>query len=244
MGIKVGHMPKLDKWLAKNPYKRLGGPSIDWAGGVAASRMIPRLQAAIKNQTGDFLDQFIALKAEYPDTVDENVIVGYMLINLLAGADTTAITLRAIIYYLLKNPKAYANAVEALDNANLTFPIQYSATEKLPYFNAVVREAMRLHPGIGMTLERVVPPGGLPLRDGRIVPPDTIVGLNPWAIHRSAEVYGDDVEQFRPERWLKQKDESESDFQARLKVMKDTDFTFGRLSCPTTCCWFSYQDQC
>ena len=58
--------------------------------------------------------------------------------------------------------------------------------------NAVVREAMRLHPGIGMALERVVPAGGLPLKDGRVVPPGTVVGLNPWVIHRDRGVYGED----------------------------------------------------
>jgi cytochrome P450 len=173
-------MPVLDKWMAKNPYFRIGGPSIDWAGKYAAMRLIPRLQAEKKDQTGDFLDHFIQLKESFPDTVDDNVIVGYMLVNLLAGADTTAITLRAIFYYLLKNPGAYKKLVDELDDSKLSMPVEYSATDELPYFNAVVKEAMRLHPGIGMSLERVVPPGGMELRDGRIIPEGTIVGLNPW----------------------------------------------------------------
>ncbi len=28
------------------------------------------------------------------------------------------------------------------------------------------------------------------------------VGANPWAIHRDTEVFGPDVEAFKPERWL------------------------------------------
>lgn len=32
----------------------------------------------------------------------------------------------------------------------------------------------------------------------------TVVGANPWVIHRSKEVYGEDVEDFRPDRWLKE----------------------------------------
>lgn len=228
----VGNMPPLDKWLAKNPYKRIGGPSIDWAGKYAAMRLFPRMTAGkATGQKPDFLDHFIKLKDDFPDTVDDNVIVGYMLINLLAGADTTAITLRAIMYYLLKEPQAYGKTVAELHAARLTMPVQYAETEKLEYFNAVVREAMRLHPGIGMALERVVPAGGLPLKDGRVIPPGTIVGLNPWVVHRDRNVYGDDAEQFRPERWLKQEKEWDEDFQARSKAMKDADLTFGMFSC-------------
>jgi cytochrome P450 len=32
----------------------------------------------------------------------------------------------------------------------------------------------------------------------------TVVGANPWVIHRNKEVYGEDVEDFRPDRWLKE----------------------------------------
>ena len=226
-------MPPLDKLLAKNPYYRLGGPSIDWAGAYAAQRMIQRFQSlgAAKEKDAkaqnDFLDFFIALKASDPDTVDDNVVVGYMLINLLAGADTTAITLRAIFYYLLRSPAAYAKLVAELDAAQLSHPIGYRETESLPYFNAVVKEAMRLHPGIGVLLERVVPEGGLQLADGSTVPTGTIVGLNPWVIHRDAAVFGEDVEDFKPERWLRGEREGEAEYEARMKGMRESDLTFG-----------------
>ena len=91
----------------------MGGPSLDWAGKFAANRLFPRLQATEKNHNGDFMDAFIELKSEYPDTVNDNTIIGYMLINILAGSDTTSITLRAIIYYLLKTPEAYEKTVKS-----------------------------------------------------------------------------------------------------------------------------------
>ena len=31
-----------------------------------------------------------------------------------------------------------------------------------------------------------------------------IIGANPWVIHQDTEVYGEDVEAFRPDRWLKE----------------------------------------
>ena len=37
----------------------------------------------------------------------------------------------------------------------------------------------------------------------------TIVGANPWVIHRNTDVYGDNVEEFRPERWLEKDDKGD-----------------------------------
>lgn len=30
------------------------------------------------------------------------------------------------------------------------------------------------------------------------------VGVNPWVIHRNQDVFGEDVEEFRPDRWLQE----------------------------------------
>ena len=72
-----------------------------------------------------------------------------------------------------------------------------------------------------------MPASGLALPDGRVIPAGTIVGMNQWVVTRSTKIYGDDVEVFRPERWLRGGDESEAEAEMRLKRMKDLDFTFG-----------------
>lgn len=50
-------------------------------------------------------------------------------------------------------------------------------------------------------MERVVPAGGA-IIDGNVVPEETIVSCSTWVIHRHKPIYGDDVEVYRPERWL------------------------------------------
>ena len=44
---------------------------------------------------------------------------------------------------------------------------------------------------------------------------------------RNKTIFGKDADIYRPERWLRCEDESEVDYEARLKKMKDADFTFG-----------------
>jgi len=30
----------------------------------------------------------------------------------------------------------------------------------------------------------------------------TVIGVNPWVVHRGTAVFGEDAESFNPERWL------------------------------------------
>ena len=76
-----------------------------------------------------------------------------------------------------------------------------------------------MHPAPGLIMERVVPPQGVEII-GEHIPGGTIVGCNAWVIHRRAEVFGEDCDQFRPERWLDAGPE-------QLKLMKSSMFQFG-----------------
>jgi hypothetical protein len=66
---------------------------------------------------------------------------------------------------------------------------------------AVIKEAMRMHPGVGFPLERVISSPGAKLCDVDI-PSGTIVSVNAWVIHQNQDIYGHDADVFRPERWL------------------------------------------
>lgn len=84
-----------------------------------------------------------------------------------------------------------------------------------------------MHPVVGHIFERVVPASGLTLSDGTILPPGTIVGVNPWVIHYKESIFGKDPHEFKPERWLKSETEDDSMHDVRIKKMKDADMAFG-----------------
>lgn len=222
--------------MDKNPIKRFGPPTFAWANKFSIEALVKRQQDmkdGAPKEYDDFLDKFLQAKEKHPELVDDHMVVIYLLSNVLAGSDTTAITLCAATYYVLKNPEVQRKLEKELDDANLQFPVSWKATQSLPYLDAVMLEAMRIHSGVGLMLERIVPKEGFTLPDGRYIPGGTLVGMNPWVIHRNEEVFGSDVETFRPERWLQLDDETEEAYEARKKKMKGSNLAFG--AGPRTC---------
>ena len=182
---------------------------------------------------GDLLSMFLKAQAERPDFMtDERVLV--MAVSMaFAGSETTAISLAAVFYYLSKNPRCYYKLKEEIETGieNGTIDnrpdglVTWAESQKLPYLDACIKEAFRLHPAAGLPLERVTPPQGVEIC-GEHIPGGTIVGCNAWVIHRRKEVYGDDVDYYRPERWLEAKKE-------QLKEMNACMLQFG--AGPRTC---------
>lgn len=237
----IGQMPWLDRLLKKNPvFARLNsstGPVAAFALDKLRARLVAEEQQKFDQKTGsrsalDFVDKFLRAKELHPEVVDDGQVLSYVITNLFAGSDTTAISLRAILYYTLRHPQVYSKLVSELDDAHaqgrLSIPVAWKESQQLSYFIAVVSEALRLHPAVGLILERVVPQGGLELSNGTLLPAGTIVGASPWVVHRDKTIFGDDVDSFRPERWMRAETESEAEFERRLKLMNGATFTFGK----------------
>ncbi|EWG52238.1 hypothetical protein FVEG_11028 [Fusarium verticillioides 7600] len=229
---QIGQVPFMDRLLNKNPIVRIGPPDMSHITHFAITQLQRRLEQRdqdIHLEEPDFLDHFIDGMNRNPDSVDASLVLNFLLGNILAGADTTSIALRAIFDFLLQNPHAMAKLkaeilAEGFDDDAV---VPYSTARSLPYLDAVVRESLRMHPSVAMPLERYVPDTGLTLPDGSFVPPGVSVGLSPYIIGRNERVWGEDANEFRPERWLKTEDEDDEDYQRRLRKMNSADLTFG-----------------
>ena len=176
---------------------------------------------------GDLLSMFLQAKDDRPEFFDDSRILTMAVSMAFAGSETTGISLAAVFYYLLKNPQCYRRLVEEIDTAvsqrtimdRPTGLVSWAESQKLLYLDACIKEAFRLHPAAGLPLERVVPSQGADICGERIKG-GTIVGCSAWVIHRRPEIYGERVEDYRPERWL------EADKEAR-KEMEACMFQFG-----------------
>ncbi|KAF2030628.1 pisatin demethylase [Setomelanomma holmii] len=240
----VGQMPILDRLLWKNPItlfaQRIGldksihpvtlfalNRSNERAGQVDKIKRFGLSDDEKANPRGiDLLSKFAQASHDHP-FMDDNRILSTCTSMVFAGSETTAISLSAVFYFLVKHPRVYAKLMQELDEAVANGSIEsrpdrtvsWPEAQKLPYLDAVVQESFRLHPAPGLILERVVPPQGMHIVD-TFVPGGTIVGCNAWVVHRRPEVFGVDIDVFRPERWIEASPE-------KLKEMKGTMLQFG-----------------
>ncbi|KAJ4252350.1 hypothetical protein NW762_010948 [Fusarium torreyae] len=155
--------------------------------------------------TEDFLTKFLAKHSADPSNFTSFLVLSGCVSNMVAGSDTTAISLSAVMYYLLKNPACMAKLREEVDSftskGQLSHHPTYKESQQMPYLQAAIKEALRLHPATGLPLERVVPKGGATI-SGRFFPEGAIVGINTWVAHRDRNIFGQDADEFSPERWL------------------------------------------
>lgn len=226
----VGQVPWLHKLLVGNPLLPLVMPAIETfnpAVNFAVKCMKLNKEGMDSNQD-DFLVRFQKMAAESArggvnGAFGDIDIINHTSTNVLAGSDTTAIALRSIIHNLITSPMCYNKLLREIDEwqeaGRLSDPVKESEARQMPYLQAVVKEAMRLHPSVGMLLERHVPKGGVTIC-GKFFPEGYVVGINPWVVGRDKGVYGEDADVFRPERWL------EADAE-RLKEMERSSLAFG-----------------
>ncbi|KAK0667055.1 cytochrome P450 [Cercophora samala] len=230
---KIGQMPWLDSILAKNPLARFlpEGSSPIVAFALARARERSNISEVEKttthHNTKDFMSRFLEAKEKNP-AVPDWFVTAWATSNVLAGSDTTAIMMRAIIYFLIKHPDCLGKLMEELSQADqegrLSDIVTWKESRNLPYLDACVKEAGRLHPVIGLPLERVVGKGGVELCEVHFEE-GTIVGMNPWVVHRNKDVFGNDADEFKPERWL-------CDRERRVKMERSLlTFGAGRRTC-------------
>lgn len=147
----------------------------------------------------------------------------HVTLLIQAGADTTGTALGSIFRFISTSPTAWARAQAEIDEADraghLSSPVLYEETRRhLPYLVACIKEGLRLNPPATNLFARIAPQGGIVI-DGHFVPAGTEITSHAYTMQRDHEFFGEDADEFRPERWLK--DEKKS------LEMEAVQFTFG-----------------
>ncbi|KAK7420783.1 hypothetical protein QQX98_002587 [Neonectria punicea] len=233
---QVGQIPFLDLLLKKNPVKiwmakhgllNASNPVAEFAKSHIAERQREEESGEAKAvPRRDFLNRFKEARAKNPDFITEQLVLALTVANMFAGSDTTGITMRAVFYFLLKSPPTMEKLLKELSEqskagrfARDDALVQWDEVRTLPYLGAVINEALRCHPAVGLTLERLVPANGVTI-SGYFLPGGTIVGCSAWVLHRDKETFGSDASEFRPERWIEASPE-------QRQKMNNTLFSFG-----------------
>lgn len=154
--------------------------------------------------TQDFVEKLMLARDKDPEKVTDYHLFTMALSNVIAGSDTTAISLSSIIWHLLHYPEVLRRLRKELDDCTsqgrCSPQVTFKESQEMPYLQAVMKEALRVHSATGLPLWRVVPPGGAVI-SGRFFPAGAVVGVNTWVAHYDESVFPDAMG-FRPERWL------------------------------------------
>ncbi|XP_062178420.1 cytochrome P450 704C1-like [Phragmites australis] len=159
----------------------------------------------------DILSRFIIGSKKDPETMNDRYLRDIVLNFLIAGKDTTGNTLSWFFYMLCKNPvvqdkvaieikESVEWAEEDNNTEGFTARLNEGAIDKMHYLHASISETLRLYPAVPvdgkMADEDDVLPNGY-----RVIKGD---GMNYiiYAMGRMTYLWGEDAEEFRPERWL------------------------------------------
>ncbi|KAJ1654447.1 hypothetical protein IWQ61_005631 [Dispira simplex] len=196
----------------------------------AVQKRLKLLATVDQRPSQDILQLMIdSVDPETGDKLNPAELASESIVQLLAGTDTTANALTWLFYAMLSHPSCYQRVVdEILDEFPLSYGempprvIPYEAVKSsLPYFNAVVQEALRVYPPISSGLLRVVPDKGATVGNCYL-PPGYLVSIPIYSINHSP-LYWDKPDEFIPERWL----------EGDMTKMKQNTITF--LSGPRGC---------
>lgn len=140
----------------------------------------------------------------------------YDEVGTITGAafETAAQSIRTILYYLYSNPAMLERLRNELDQATKEHGnecnLPLSTLEQLPYLTGVVREGLRLCPGLATRLARVAPDRDL-FYEQWLIPAGTPVGMTVLLMHLNAAIYSQ-PKTFNPDRWSDEAKRSDKTF--------------------------------
>ncbi|KAL6660259.1 hypothetical protein ACP70R_002381 [Stipagrostis hirtigluma subsp. patula] len=186
-----------------------------------------RAKAVAGGEARDFVDILLSLQGS--EGLADADIAAVLWEMVFRGTDAMAVLMEWTLARLVLHPDVQAKAHRELDEfVGRSNPVTESAVPSLPYLQALLKEALRLHPP-GPLLSwrhRAISDTYV---DGHLVPAGTTAMVNQWAISRDPEVWDAPLE-FQPERFLaggKGQDVSVLGSDGRL-----VPFGSGRRSCP------------
>jgi cytochrome P450 len=160
-------------------------------------------------------EKYVLLDKLVESTQDPIELRDQLLQLLIAGRDTTATTLAFVFGILARQPEAWtklrAEVLQIFGAEGQGEEITFAKLKSARYVQYVINETLRLYPVIPLNnriavRDSVLPVGGGP--DGKApiaVRKGTLVMFSDYIMHRREDIWGEDVLEWKPERWVDRK---------------------------------------
>ncbi|KAF9776193.1 hypothetical protein IL306_005667 [Fusarium sp. DS 682] len=159
-------------------------------------------------------NKYIFLEELASETQDPVELRDQLCSTLFAGRDTTASFLSWTFWLLARHPDVMSKLrlaiTESFGSYNTSTPgdsITLSGLKNCTYLQYVMNETLRLFPVVPVNMRQALRDTSLPVGggiDGKspiFVAKGQVVDFSVFVLHRTKEYWGDDAEEFRPERW-------------------------------------------
>jgi len=168
-----------------------------------ADELVQKNKTAQNSQQDNFISTLINCQdKETGKPLLDKEIRDSSITFLIAGHETTKMTLSQFVYVTTQYPHVLTKMLEEIDRffPNFTTPTDFEDLKTLEYTSMVINEVLRVYPPVPhFTRENdtELEIGGYRL------PAHSRVFMPIYAIHMDPETWGEDVELFKPERWTK-----------------------------------------
>ncbi|KAL6580489.1 hypothetical protein OROMI_008513 [Orobanche minor] len=155
----------------------------------------------------DILSRFLEM-----DQTDPKYLKDIILSFIIAGKDTTGSALSWFLYLMCKNPHIQEKIATEVREASkfkedssidqIAMSITEEALDDMQLLHAALSETLRLYPSVPADGKMCFSDDTFP--DGFSVKKGNLVAYVPYSMGRMKSLWGEDAEEFRPERWLDQ----------------------------------------
>ncbi|OAY81517.1 Cytochrome P450 94A1 [Ananas comosus] len=152
------------------------------------------------DRKSDLLSRFASYEDHSEELLRDNVIN-----FLVAGRETTSSALTWFFWIVSTRPDVEKKIVEEIRtvremNSNSSEMFSFDELREMHYLHAAISETMRLYPPVPIDRQSCKKDDTLP--DGTFVGKGWFVTYNAYAMGRSKDIWGENCEEYKPERWL------------------------------------------
>lgn len=165
-----------------------------WAGNEYLERYAQQAVDGMKASTNGEKNIFANMmaEAEKGEKLDDGDVRNEALMLIVAGTDTTSITLTYLVWAVLCRPELQRRLVREVQTLPDSF--QDSDVERLPLLSAVIDESLRLYGAAPGGLPRIVRSGGTTLGGYYSIPGGTTLTTQAYTYHRDPALFPDAAE--------------------------------------------------
>ncbi|ESW24368.1 hypothetical protein PHAVU_004G124700 [Phaseolus vulgaris] len=200
---------------------------------------VQKSQYDFPEKKADMVSRFLALNETDPKYL-RDIILSFVI----AGRDTTAATLSWFFYMLCKHPHIQEKVMHEVGEVTklkntcnideLADSLTDEALEKMHYLHAALSETLRLYPAVPLDGKLCLSDETLP--DGFSIRKGDSIAYQSYGMGRMEFIWGEDAEEFRPERWLDERGTFQpkssfkfTAFQAGPRICLGKDFAYRQM---------------